>query len=347
MTKKICFFNHKGGVSKTTNVFHVGWMLAELGHKVLLVDADPQCNLTGLLLSEGSIDAFEKHYVDNPEVNLKSGLQPVFEGALRPLEAVNPLPIRGREGLYLLPGHLTLSEYEITLTLSHELSGSVHALKNVPGAASALIDLTARVIDADFVLIDLNPSLSSINQNLFLSCDGFIIPNSPDYFSQMAIRSLSRILPLWSHWLDRAVAHPALQDATYKLKGSKPKFLGTIIQNYRLRNAKPTQGFQSQIESVFEAVEQSLFPALADAGMVLEEGKYNTALGLPHRGHCLGLIPDFNTMSTKSHSSSVPVFAIDDSMLGAGNVLHQNQAKREEFHQSYKSIATKLLSLTS
>lgn len=49
--KIISLFNHKGGVSKTTTTFNMGWMLANLGYKVLIVDADPQCNLTALALS--------------------------------------------------------------------------------------------------------------------------------------------------------------------------------------------------------------------------------------------------------------------------------------------------------
>lgn len=48
--KIIALFNHKGGVSKTTTTFNLGWMLAEQGHKTLIVDADPQCNLTALVL---------------------------------------------------------------------------------------------------------------------------------------------------------------------------------------------------------------------------------------------------------------------------------------------------------
>lgn len=50
-TKIISLFNHKGGVSKTTTTFHLGWMLAILGKRVMIVDTDPQCNLTGMCIS--------------------------------------------------------------------------------------------------------------------------------------------------------------------------------------------------------------------------------------------------------------------------------------------------------
>ena len=56
MAKSICFFNHKGGVSKTTTTYNIGWALSKLGKKVLMVDLDPQCNLTGLVLSSKALD---------------------------------------------------------------------------------------------------------------------------------------------------------------------------------------------------------------------------------------------------------------------------------------------------
>nr|WP_218641404.1 ParA family protein [Burkholderia ubonensis] len=61
MAKRLVLFNHKGGVSKTTTVYNVGWMLAERGHRVLLVDADPQCNLSSLILG----DDFDAYYLDD------------------------------------------------------------------------------------------------------------------------------------------------------------------------------------------------------------------------------------------------------------------------------------------
>ncbi|MEB3341381.1 ParA family protein [Okeania sp.] len=54
MVKKIAVFNHKAGVGKTTTAFNLGWMLTEKGKTVILAHTDPQCNLTGIILGEGT-----------------------------------------------------------------------------------------------------------------------------------------------------------------------------------------------------------------------------------------------------------------------------------------------------
>lgn len=65
MAKTIALFNNKGGVSKTTTTFHLGWKLAEKGYKTLIVDTDPQCNLTGLCLNTDKGNKLENFYIGN------------------------------------------------------------------------------------------------------------------------------------------------------------------------------------------------------------------------------------------------------------------------------------------
>ncbi len=58
MAKQIALFNHKGGVGKTTTTFNLGWMLGNKGKKVIIVDSDPQCNLTGMVLGFKDAEGF-------------------------------------------------------------------------------------------------------------------------------------------------------------------------------------------------------------------------------------------------------------------------------------------------
>lgn len=172
-------------------------MLAERGRRVLMVHADPQCNLSGMVLDLTEDDALEKFYQNNPQRNLKEALEPAFTSRPKPLEAVNCVSVQGREGLYLIPGHVGLAEYEVSLGIAQQLSESVQALRNLPGSFRRLFDLTADAYNADYVLIDLSPGLGPINQNLVTTSDYFILPASPDVFSVMAVESLARVLPRW------------------------------------------------------------------------------------------------------------------------------------------------------
>jgi cellulose biosynthesis protein BcsQ len=237
----VALFNHKGGVSKTTTAFHLGWMLAQKGHRVVLVDADPQCNLSGLILGYKGQKDFEAFYKTEPERNLRAGLAPAFESRPKMIEAVECVSVAGSDNLFLLPGHIGLSEYEVTLGIAQELSGSIQTLQNLPGSLSFLLEKTAARHQADVVLVDMNPSLSSINQNLLMTSDFFLVPTSPDYFSVMAIDSLTSVLPRWRVWAQQAAAMRVLQDATYPFPATTPRFLGTVVQKYRIRDRSTVQ----------------------------------------------------------------------------------------------------------
>lgn len=346
MAQRIALFNHKGGVSKTTTTFHIGWMLASKGHRVVLVDADPQCNLTGLVLGFKGENAFEKFYQTESDRNIRAGLAPAFESQPRAIEAVECLPVNGCEGLFLLPGHIRLSEYEVTLGIAQELSGSIQTLQNLPGALSYLLDITAEKHSADFVLVDMNPSLSSLNQNLLMTSDFFTVPASPDYFSVMAVESLSTVLPRWHAWSKRAKSNPMLQSATYPYPDKNPKFIGTIIQRYRPRKGSPTEGLQKWIETINECIAKQFVPTLEPLKMLLPQKTYKQIPRLlPH--FCLAQIADFNTLIAKSQEHNTPVFALTNAQLGhVGVVLAEDQRKRQEFYRVFEELAERVIILT-
>ena len=118
MSKIICLFNHKGGVSKTTTAFNLGWMMALKGKRVLLADFDPQCNLTGMVMGFKGVDDLAGLYASAPPNNIKDGLAPAFESQPRQISAIKCVEVPGAPNLLLLPGHIGLAEYETTLGIA-------------------------------------------------------------------------------------------------------------------------------------------------------------------------------------------------------------------------------------
>ncbi len=345
MSKRIALFNHKGGVSKTTTTFNLGWQLAALGKKVVLVDADPQSNLTGLVLGYDGPSALEEFYQENPDRNLKSGLIPAFESKPERIKPVECFPVPGRDGLFLLPGHIDLFEFEVTLGIAQELSGAIQALQNLPGSIPYLLAKTAEKLEADYVLIDMNPSLSSFNQNLLMISDYFIVPTMPDYYCVMSIDSLARVISKWDKWSGKAQKLPVLRQASYPFPQTKPKFLGTIIQNYRPRNGAPAKGFQQWIDQINKKVTQNLYPSLKSIDMTLPDSAYGS---LKEDNYCLSKISDFNSLITISQEKQTPVYALTDEQIGqSGAVLTQTKAAQDTFKEIFLGLGEKVVQLTS
>ncbi|MFD7594921.1 ParA family protein [Kitasatospora sp. NPDC059812] len=346
MTKIIAMFNNKGGVSKTTTCFNLSWMLAERGKKVIMVDADPQCNLTGMVLDLTQNDALESFYRDNPNRNLRDALDPAFQSRPRPLEPVECVEVPGRSGLYLIPGHVGLAEDEVSLGVAQQLSESIQALKNLPGSFAHLFKITAAEYDADYVILDLSPGLGSINQNLVSISDYFIVPASPDVFSVMAMDSLARVIPKWARWANRASDLEALSTADYIFPRTRLKFLGVIVQRYRLKNGAPTIAFREYFKALDKAIDENLVPALSSAGLMLTEETYEAAeLESAFR---LASIPDFNALIANSQQSRKPVFTLtQQDVSGRGGSVWEITAENiEKFRETFDGLARRVEILT-
>ena len=334
--KKIAFFNHKGGVSKTTTVFNVGWMLASKGKKVIMVDADSQCNLTGMVMGFKGLDE-----LDENKDNIKVALAPAFESRPKLIEPVECFKIDEQENLYLLPGNIKFAEYDITLGMAQTISDSLVTLQNLPGAINYLLDETAKKYNADYILIDMSPSLSSINQNLFMISDYFIIPTAPDYFSVMALDSLSDVLPKWYSQSQRLQNNEILQNAEYKFPIKTPKFLGNVIQQFNVRSNQPTEGFKKWFAKINEYTNTKFVPSLRKKSMLMNDRCYED-------NYILAEIANFNSLITYAQEHNKPVFSLTQADIKqSGAVWTGSREKIAIFEELFSNLADSIVRVTN
>lgn len=336
---RIILFNHKGGVSKTTTTFNLAWKLAEKGNRVLLIDADSQCNLTGLILG----DYFEQYYLENPH-NIKDGVSPAFDSKPEPIKAFDCYNVPNNHNLFLLPGHPNLTELEPSLSFAQNSNNAFSTMQNLPGALNALIEALCEHHQIDYVFFDVNPSLGAINQNLFSISDIFIVPTNPDPFSLMAIRTLASVLPRWKSTAIqmRSMFH----NSAYPFPERDPQMAGLLIQRFNIRNGQPNAPFRNNMDEILEEVENTLIPSLKKNNMLLDTQAYinNT----PPDKYCISEIPDFQSLLQLANNYGVPVFSLSEQQMErTGTVLEQLTKKRDSLNAIFNSFADLIQSFKS
>ena len=345
MAKIINLFNHKGGVSKTTTVFNLSWMLASMGKRLVMADFDPQCNLTGMVLGYGGVDELEGFYKSDPANNIKDALSPAFESKPKQVVGAECFNVPSNKNMFLLPGHIGLAEYETTLGIAQELSGSLLALRNMPGSIRFLLDETAKKYDAEYVIVDMSPSLGPMNQNLLTTGDFFIVPLHPDYFSSMALTSLAKTLPRWNAWAKTAYSIDVLKSADYPFPEPKASFIGAIIQKYRPRSGKASKAFQHWIDQLVGGLKTELVPKLEAAGL-LDPGAYKAKLGIDPWVPIME-VADFNSLIALSQEHQIPVYALTPDIVGKGAVWDQAKESMDRFEGAFKECAERVVALTT
>lgn len=288
------FFNNKGGVGKTTLLYHVAHVLAEDGHVVLMVDADSQCNLTAYTLTEKQI---EKAWEESG-----NSIWRAIELVARTIGDIrNRAPTPVRENLSILPGDLLLSIFEDLLgeTWNSAKGGSEAALRAQSALYRAVMS-SAEKAGATIVLIDLGPNLGALNRAMLSGSDYFVVPIAPDLFSIRGTENLGSKLVKWRQEWDQA--NNAWTGGTaLELPHGRPKFAGFVTQQHNLRNTSSgmTQGWQLFGAKVGAAVERNVVQPLAPLGQVVT---YTTP------GFELCKIPNLHSLIPYSLEARKPVF---------------------------------------
>jgi chromosome partitioning protein len=161
----IAISNEKGGVAKTTSTFSLGAALAETGKQILLVDLDPQGNLT---LANGFEPGETKYH--SAEILLDD------------LSAHEAIRNTNTANMDIIPSNPRISEAEQFLPLR---TNYAHKLKNA---------LTSKLINYDYIFLDCPPAMGAITTNALTAADLLIIPTQAEYFSAYALRDMMTII---------------------------------------------------------------------------------------------------------------------------------------------------------
>ncbi len=250
--KSISIFNNKGGVGKTTLSFHLGHALAAMGKKTLMIDADPQCNLTLYSMDqEKIIEIWEKEekYINDYLFEIEQEGEEIFkeprslhfylkpaEDGVETLEKSKEMPIKLRKNLHLVPGRLSFHSFEENLVFNWSgiFSESAISLR----LATSIRDFSERLNSMnhyDYIIIDTSPSLGRLNRLIISTSDVFVIPCTPDLFSLYGIKNIGAALREWQDEF-RKLKTVIKQRNLKRFPDNPARFAGYVIVNARKRS---------------------------------------------------------------------------------------------------------------
>ncbi|MEH1873218.1 ParA family protein [Nostoc sp.] len=342
--KIIAFFNTKGGVGKTTLVYHLAWMYQDLGLRVVAADLDPQANLTATFLDEERLELFSLNEgkidtifdsvkplltdmgdIDNPH------LEYIPENQLS--EDVTSLSLSTEVGrLALLPGDLMLSSFEDELSTQWSNclggGGQERALQ-VTSAFWRILQKTAVAHQANVILMDLSPSLGAINRAALIAADYLVIPLALDYSSLVGLRSLAYILQSWKN--DWKYILSKNHSTTLSLPSGHIQPIGYVVWQMPMRLDRPATVYNKAIFKIQNTYRE----------VILNQPSENK-ISIENDPNCLGLIKSYHGLMIMAQEAHKPMFHLKpaDGAIGA----HTKAVKN--VYEDFKKLAHKIAEQT-
>ncbi|MDP1899655.1 MAG: ParA family protein [Rubrivivax sp.] len=325
----ITFFNNKGGVGKTSLVYHLAWMFSELGKRVVAIDLDPQANLTSAFLSEDDLEVLW-------DVDATGERRGTVYQCLRPLTRVgdilDPQTQRINPRLHLVPGDLGLAGFEDQLSYQwHAAMGSSDLYKpfRVLSAFWLLAQKAAAQHDADVILADVGPNLGAINRSALIASDHVIIPLAADLFSLQGLRNLGPTLRAWrADWAKRLDNWPTPE---FDLPRGAMQPEGYIVMQHADRLSRPVRAYKKWVDRIPATYRESIL------------GEAPSALLAPTDAHCLARLKHYRSLMPMAQEARKPIFQL----ASADGAIGSHAAAVKDAWSDFKALAVSILERTN
>ncbi|MFH0907473.1 MAG: AAA family ATPase [bacterium] len=321
----LTFFNNKGGVGKTSLVYHLAWMFSEMGKRVVAIDLDPQANLTSAFLEE---EALEKMW--DPDASTDQGATTIYR-CLQPLTEMGdiqePITQSIRPSLHLVPGDLSLAGFEDFLSKEWPDSlgsGNLVRAFRILTAFWIIGQKAAVKHNADIILADVGPNLGAINRSALIGSDHVVIPLAADLFSLQGLRNLGPTLQRWrTDWRKRLDNWPS---PSFPLPAGSMAALGYVVQQHSERLSRPVKAYDRWAARIPKIYRESV---LSDA---------QTAPALADDPFCLARLKNYRSLVPMAQEARKPIFHLTAADGAIGNHSYAVQDARKDFSALAKGI---------
>jgi len=331
----LTFFNNKGGVGKTSLIYHLAWTFSSMRKRVVAVDLDPQSNLTAAFLNE---DEIEKIW-DGGTVG-----STIYQ-CVKPLtgvgDIVEPLLQNMSTDLYLIPGDVELSGYEDALSNEWPNSmgdNNLYRPMRVLSSFWQVLQMAVNKVQADIVLVDVGPNLGAINRSVLIATDYVVIPLGADLFSLQGLKNLGPTLRSWQHlWRKRLNNWNASQEAgdysDFQLPKGKMQPIGYLCQQHGVRLNRPVKAYDKWVNRI---------PAVYRKFVLQEQEHAEQIVKQEEDPYCLATIKHYRSLIPMAQEHRKPIFNLTSADGAIGSHANAVQDAKKDFNKLARRIATEI-----
>ena len=320
--RTIAFFNNKGGVGKTTLVYHLAHMLPRLGYPTVAVDLDPQANLTSAFFDE---DRLERLWEEGAETILAC-VNPILEGTG---DIQSPVPLEVADNLWVLAGDLGLSRFEDKLSDSWPRGYSKDpAALRATSAFHRLVRQASADVGAVVGLLDVGPNLGAINRAALLAADFLVIPLAADLFSLQGLRNLG---PTVRTWREEWKKLRGFVSTNIDLPTGTMVPAGYVVLQHAVRLDRPIRAYGRWVERIPTVYREAV---LHEKTFILRADNENDV-------HCLATLRNFRSLMPMAQDARKPMFDLRPADGAIGSHAQLAQVCGEEFRRLAERIVEK------